>query len=132
MSDNETSSSMASGAAYERSPYDQTTTPRDLKVKIKEQKLVVEWLDGGRSEFDMNVLRAHCPCAGCRTEREEQSRSPLRILNFNPSGVRVVNAHLVGQYAIQLVWSDGHDTGLFDFRYLRQLAGAPGGDPPGR
>jgi len=117
----ESPSSTPSGATYERRPYDASTTPRDLKVKIKEQKLLIDWSDGSRSEFDMNLLRRHCPCAACRTQREEQSRNPLQILKFNPSGVRVVSAKLVGNYAIQLTWSDGHDTGIFDFRYLRQL-----------
>lgn len=102
-------------------PNDASFVPRDLKVKIAEQRLVIDWSDGKQSEFPLEMLRRNCPCATCRTDREQQGSNPLRILKFNPSGVRVVTANLVGNYAIQLHWSDGHNTGIFDFRFLRSL-----------
>jgi DUF971 family protein len=108
-------------APYERVPYDASTTPKDLKVKMKEQQLVVDWNDGTRSEFPLALLRRRCPCASCRTEREQQDANPLKILKFDPAGVRVTQAKLIGNYAIQFFWSDGHSTGIFDFRYLRHL-----------
>lgn len=98
-------------------------TPVDLKVKIAEQRLTIDWSDGRKSEFELALLRKHCPCATCRTEREEADANPLRILKFDPSGVRVTSAKLVGNYAIQFNWSDGHNTGIFDFRFLRSLDG---------
>jgi len=107
--------------AFLRGPYDGSTTPADLKVKIGEQRLIIEWKDGRRSEYDLALLRRLCPCATCRTERESQASNPLRILKADPSGVRVVGAELVGRYAIQFRWSDGHDSGIFDFRFLRHL-----------
>ena len=49
----------------------------------------------------------------------------LVILKKDPSvEVRVTKAKLVGNYAIQFTWSDGHDTGIFDFRLLRSLEGS--------
>jgi DUF971 family protein len=108
--------------AYQRGPHDQSVTPRDLKVQIKEQRLRIEWADGETSEYSLDELRKQCPCASCRTEREQKSSNPLKILKFDPSGVRVVAAELVGTYAIKFTWSDGHDTGIFDFRFLRALA----------
>ncbi|MDO8629136.1 MAG: DUF971 domain-containing protein [Phycisphaerales bacterium] len=104
-----------------RGPHDESVTPSDLKVKIAEQRLLVDWKDGKRSEFSLAELRRVCPCAACRTERERQSDNPLKILRSDPTGVRVVSARLVGTYAIQFDWSDGHNTGLFDFRFLRSL-----------
>lgn len=109
-------------AAYERQPHDAACTPKDLKVQIKEQRLIVEWSDGKRSEFALAELRRQCPCAACRTERETQDANPLRILKSDPTGLRVVTAQLVGRYAIQFTWSDGHNTGIFDFRFLRSLS----------
>lgn len=100
---------------------DPATLPKDLKVKLAEQRLYVEWNDGRRSEFNLDKLRRDCPCASCRTERDAQRQNPLRILKFNPEGVRVTSAKLVGNYAIQFTWSDGHDTGIFDFRALRAM-----------
>ena len=104
-----------------RAPHDESVTPADLKVKIAEQRLFVDWKDGKHSEFSLAELRRVCPCATCRTERERQSDNPLKILRSDPTGVRVVSARLVGTYAIQFDWSDGHNTGLFDFRFLRSL-----------
>jgi len=111
----------AAAALEPRGPRDDSTMPRDLKVKISEQKLVIDWMDGGHSEIAMGRLRAVCPCATCRTDREAQTDNPLRILKNDPAGLRVVNARLVGNYAIQFDWSDGHNTGIFDFRFLRSL-----------
>lgn len=104
-----------------RGPHDESVTPADLKVKIAEQRLLVDWKDGKHSEFSLAELRRVCPCAACRTERERQGDNPLKILRSDPTGVRVVSARLVGTYAIQFDWSDGHNTGLFDFRFLRSL-----------
>ncbi len=104
-----------------RGPHDDSVTPADLKVKLAEQKLIVEWKDGRRSEFSLDEMRRICPCASCRTERDQQGANPLRILKKDPTGVRVVSAKLVGTYAIQFDWSDGHNTGIFDFRFLRSL-----------
>ena len=104
-----------------RSPHDETNSPRDLKVKIKEQQLIIDWKDGRHSEFSLDALRKQCPCAACRTERDKKSSNPLTILKFDPSDIRVTSAKLVGNYAIQFHWSDGHDTGIFDFRFLYDL-----------
>ncbi len=95
--------------------------PADLKVKIAEQRLLIEWKDGHRSDFSLDRLRRDCPCATCRTEREEHAENPLRILKTNPTEVRATHAELVGHYAIRLFWSDGHSSGIFDFRFLRRL-----------
>lgn len=104
-----------------RGPHDDSVTPNDLKVKLADQKFTIDWKDGAHSEYSLAELRRICPCATCRTERDQQSANPLRILKSDPTGVRVVSAKLVGTYAIQFEWSDGHNTGIFDFRFLRSL-----------
>lgn len=106
-----------------RSP---AVTPKDLKVKIKEQRLLVEWTDGSRSDVTFDELRRRCPCAACRTEREDQDANPLRILKSDPAKLRVTDAKLVGNYAIQFFWSDGHNTGIFDFGTLKTISGGAG------
>ena len=114
-------SDRASYASATGGPRDDSITPKDLKVQIKEQRLIVEWMDGTRSGYSLDELRRQCPCATCRTEREKQADNPLTILKSDPTGVHVTRAQLVGRYAIQFFWSDGHNTGIFDFRYLRSL-----------
>ena len=66
-----------------------------------------------------------CPCAGCKQERAEESagKKPLlKVLPRDYEGELVISAaDLVGNYALKLTWSDGHDTGIYSFSYLRQL-----------
>ncbi len=115
----------ANDRSYFNRPHDDAVTPTDLKVKLAEQQLLIAWKDGRRSMFALANLRRHCPCATCRTDREKQDSNPLRILKFNPEGVRVSSAELVGHYAIKFHWSDGHKSGIFDFRFLRALDESP-------
>jgi DUF971 family protein len=103
-------------------------TPIDLKINLTEQSLFVRWKDGSESHYPMGYLRRHCPCATCKTEREKE-QPLLPILKTDRSGaIRVLDAGLVGNYAVQLVWSDGHNTGIYDFRYLRAIAPDAGSD----
>jgi DUF971 family protein len=86
-------------------------------------ELAIKWDDGRESFIALEALRRHCPCAGCQGERDIMGQlhkgpdEPLTPSSFQLR--RVVN---VGGYAIQPVWADGHDTGIFSFDYLRKLA----------
>ena len=111
------------GESTSGTPYDDSVTPKDLKVKLSQQRLLIEWKDGKHSEYLLGELRRRCPCATCRTDRERQSANALHVLTSDPTDVRVTSAELVGNYAIKMRWSDGHDTGIFDFRFLRSLDG---------
>lgn len=96
----------------------------DLK---KTESLTVSFADGKTAVFPLTMLRARCPCALCKTAREEQmkKRSLLTILPGNYAGqISVVKAHLVGNYALQIDWSDNHGSGIYSFTYLRELADA--------
>ncbi len=97
-------------------------TPADIKLSLSAQTLAVDWQDGHRSEFELGRLRRVCPCATCRKERDTPPTS-LRILNL-PAGVgkiEVIDAELMGHYAINLKWSDGHNSGIYDYKFLRAL-----------
>ncbi len=101
-------------------------TPADIKLSLTAQTLAIDWQDGHRSEFELGRLRRVCPCATCRTERDTPPTS-LRILNL-PAGVgkiEVIDAELMGHYAINLKWSDGHNSGIFDYKFLRALDAEP-------
>lgn len=98
------------------------TTPTDVRLKLKDQQLQITWADGKVSVYALSYLRGRCPCATCCTEREQRAGAVLPILSGKPTDdLRAVDGWLVGNYAIQISWSDGHDTGIFDFRYLRSL-----------
>jgi DUF971 family protein len=97
--------------------------PTGLDLDLARQVLAVTWADGRTTQTSLETLRRQCPCASCRTQREEQSRTLLPVLKSAPGGpVVCTGGHLVGNYALQLDWSDGHNTGIYDFRFLRNLA----------
>lgn len=102
---------------------DEAARPLEFDLQ-RTRSLQVKWGDGHESEYPLPFLRRSCPCATCRTARDEQESSKLVILKAvtNPEAMTAAaSAELVGNYAIRIVWEDGHDTGIFDFRLLRSL-----------
>lgn len=118
--------------AQATAPDDPAVRPADLHLDRK-TGLRIRWGDGREDNFPLDYLRRNCPCATCRTEREKPAataRPGGLSLNILPRGieraVEVVDAGLVGQYALTIRWGDGHATGIYDFRYLRAIAPPPG------
>lgn len=100
--------------------------PVKLDLK-KTSHLAIEWSDGTRSTYSLTLLRTQCPCAMCKTVREDpkkpKSKTSLNILPGNFSEpLSVTHAELVGNYAIRLDWSDEHSSGIYSFAYLRSIA----------
>ncbi|MHC4392374.1 MAG: DUF971 domain-containing protein [Planctomycetota bacterium] len=89
-------------------------------------ELLVLWADGLASVYDPVRLRRLCPCADCRDLRQKAKERPRNVLGMArgpaPEEVAAVSWAKVGNYAIALRWQDGHDTGIYTFRFLRQLA----------
>ena len=81
------------------------------RIELHPDRLRVQW-EQGAVELPASVLRASCRCGGCRAD-------PVRGLG---KGSRLADAVPVGQYALQLVFSDGHDRGIYPWALLRQLA----------
>lgn len=97
--------------------------PAKLDLK-KDQGLTIVWADGQTSRFDLATLRSMCPCAKCKEERAEHAKkkSLLTVLPGNYSeDLKIASAELVGNYALKLTWTDGHDTGIYSFVFLREL-----------
>jgi len=101
------------------------TNPIRLDLK-KDEKLEIEWQDGLVSVYPVSTLRALCPCAQCRTVREQTQSRKKPLLQVLPGNyakpVSVVDAELVGGYALRLEWSDGHSSGIYSFEYLREIS----------
>ncbi len=86
--------------------------------RSKENELTVTWDDEHVGIYPLQLLRDKCPCATCKADNE-QGGTMLPIYEegkYQLSGVKQV-----GQYAIQLSWQDGHDTGIYTFEFLRSL-----------
>lgn len=108
--------------------------PSKLDLK-KDKGLAVEWADGTTSYYSIAYLRRMSPSADMRQLREEMARNPLTVLPASAgrgaSGPLVATgAELVGHYAIRVTFSDGHDTAIYSWAYLRSIDPAnqkPGG-----
>lgn len=100
-------------------------TPAKLDLK-KDRGLTVEWSDGTTSYYSIAYLRKMSPSAEARQLREEQKRNPLTVLPASAaratSGtLTALDAEMVGNYAIRIRFSDGHDTGIYSWAYLREI-----------
>ena len=80
----------------------------------------VVWDDGRESYYESHALRCACGCATCV---DEVSGRKLLQDERVPRDVRAREIHPVGNYGVAIVWSDGHDTGIYTFERLRQLGG---------
>lgn len=82
-----------------------------------EDGIQITWQDGQVSRFTNLFLRQNCPCAVCK---ETPGHAPPQPISSAP--VSIKSAHPMGRYALQFVFSDGHDTGIYSYEYLRKLA----------
>ena len=107
------------------------TTPNKLDLK-KDSQLDIEWQDGRKCTYSLTLLRSMCPCAQCKLQREQRDphrlmeqprkKTTLTVLPGNYSeAIAVKHAELVGHYALKIEWSDGHDSGIYSFEYLRSI-----------
>ena len=86
-------------------------------------ELAIKWDEGREDYIALEKLRRCCPCAGCQGEVDilgnlhKGPESPLAATSF-----QLVNFSVVGGYAIQPLWADGHTSGLYSFDYLRRVA----------
>jgi DUF971 family protein len=89
------------------------------------QELAIKWENGREDYIAFDKLRRACPCAGCKGERDIMGnlyKGPDQPLTEQAFEMRQLN--MVGTYAVQPVWADGHNTGLYSFEYLQEIAEA--------
>lgn len=98
--------------------------PKSLDLQ-KDLGLTVTWADGSTTFYPIAWLRKMSPSAEMRELREEQQRNPLTVLpdsvTHHTGPLVAVDAELVGHYAIRIRFSDGHETGIFSWDYLREI-----------
>ena len=95
--------------------------PVQIKLLDKE-KLFIKWDNDHESILSLKYLRDECPCAGCKGETVllKTYRPPKPVI-VTPEMYIVKNIETVGEYAIQITWKDGHNTGIYSWDYLNQL-----------
>ncbi|HEY3524112.1 MAG TPA: DUF971 domain-containing protein [Candidatus Limnocylindrales bacterium] len=94
------------------------TTPSRIDADRAAGTLEIEWADGHVSRYGTTELRWLCPCAFCRGEAGLPGWLDSRP-SLAPDQTRLVDVRLVGQYALQPIWADGHATGYYTFALLR-------------
>lgn len=92
-----------------------------LKIKLIEKTyLLIFWDDGTKSELLLKELRKRCPCAACLAEREKQSKMYIPLFAQNQVSVKSISQ--VGNYAVQINWNDGHNTGIYEYQFLYKFS----------
>jgi DUF971 family protein len=109
-------------------PIDPRGKPATVKIHVTSGAGVdITWADGHASHYDFAYLRDQCPCATCNDEREKKhafasagpaSSAALPMFKPKPSARAATS---VGNYAIQITFTDGHATGIYSYDHLRSI-----------
>ena len=88
-------------------------------IEESRSEISIKWSDDAETRYKADDLRRACPCAGCIDEwtgkkilRDEQV----------PDDLTIKYTSIVGRYALNFHFSDGHETGIFSFAYLRKIS----------
>jgi prepilin-type processing-associated H-X9-DG protein len=113
-------------------PIDPRNKPAAVKIHVTTGSGVdIAWADGHASHYDFPYLRELCPCATCNDEREKKlafasaglaSAAALPMFKPKPTAKAATS---VGNYAIQITFSDGHATGIYSYDQLRTICPCP-------
>jgi DUF971 family protein len=109
-------------------PIDQRKKPATVNVHVTSGAGVdIAWADGHLSHYEFPYLREECPCATCNDERIKKQEfaaagpaSSAALPMFKPKP-RATAVTVVGNYAIQLSFNDGHATGIYSYDHLRNI-----------
>ncbi len=104
--------------------------PHHLELK-RDSGLHVTWNDGRERFYPTALLRRSSPSAEQKNLVEEMEANPLAVLPASMASsdeLVAEDAELIGNYAIRIRFSDGHQTGIFSWSYLRSID--PGEPPP--
>ena len=96
-------------------------SPQQVKI-LKKDKLKIIWENSTETILSLKYMRDECPCAGCKGETIllKTYRPPAPKV-ITPEMYQVKNLEVVGDYAIQVTWKDGHNTGIYSWDYIKQL-----------
>ncbi|MEO6051234.1 MAG: DUF971 domain-containing protein [Pyrinomonadaceae bacterium] len=88
-------------------------------IEESNRQVSIKWSDDAETEYGAAQLRRSCPCATCVNEWTGE-----KILRNEsvPDDLTFDQISIVGRYALNFHFSDGHDTGIFSFAYLRGLS----------
>ena len=96
---------------------------KKITVDSELRELQILWADGHLSRFPMEGLRKACPCVFCQGGHENMGKpvNPSIFLERSEHDRVITRISQVGNYAIQIHWNDGHQTGIYRFERLRDM-----------
>lgn len=97
-------------------------------VQVIGTELAIAWNDGRESYFPLEGLRRCCPCAVCSGEPDVTGTVVKPKVTYNDKSFSIRKVDIVGGYALQPTWGDGHSTGLYSWNFLQQLEQEVTGD----
>ena len=90
------------------------TIPKE--ITYDEQNLYLQWKDGHSSKVNLLKLRKECPCAVCRGG----DFGPIGAKTGHIKEAGIASFNYVGRYAINIIWQDRHNTGIYTYKKLRE------------
>lgn len=96
--------------------------PSGITHDRQKRELRITWKDGHESVYPLDILRELCPCVVCRGGHDKMgAEHDPDVLSLTPArSYSLTDLQLAGNYALQLEWDDGHDSGIYTFEYLRR------------
>lgn len=91
-------------------------------IQLIGNELAVQWNDRTESYFQLERLRRACPCAACGGEPDVLGNIVRPNVSYSDASFELAGWELIGGYALQPRWRDGHNSGLYSFQYLRRIA----------
>jgi len=89
-----------------------------LKIKVVEKRILyILWNDNLQTTIELTKLRKICPCALCEKDRENKDKKIIPIMNTDE--ITVSDIQLVGNYALNIKWKDGHNSGYYNYNFIR-------------
>jgi DUF971 family protein len=97
--------------------------PTGVKADRNQRRVTISWSDGYDSTYSFDGLRLACPCVECKGGHANMGRATPRaaVRDAEDTGINLVDIQVVGSYALQPTWSDGHSTGLYSWELLRAI-----------
>ena len=105
--------------------YTDEFTPTGLE-KVDDDLIGFSWADGATTRIAVDYLRSKCPCADCVDEWTHV----VKVKYDDVKGTGFKNIRQMGTYAFHILFADGHDTGIFTYKKLRQLSEAWSAEHP--
>jgi DUF971 family protein len=102
-----------------------STDPEHIAIS-KSKGIQIDWKDGHHSDYGLTWLRDECPCASCTGAHGTEPRKPetgaasTPFPMFKPA-LKMLAVEGVGNYAIRIDWSDGHNSGIYSYEHFRSI-----------